>query len=127
MVGGGVPHRMDLSSALMIKDNHRDLGVKHVPRLHSMCVEWECRSEAEVYEAVEQHPNLIMLDNMSATEAKRLACLIKSTISGVEVEVSGGINAINIVDFLCDEVDSVSMGVLTHSADIVDFSLKIAK
>ena len=128
-VGGGTNHRYNLSDGVMLKDNHIDAagGVKeaiaaakaYAPFVRKIEVETETIDM--VKEAVEAGADIIMLDNMD-TETMREAIRI---IDGrAETECSGNITKENIKKITDLGVDYVSSGALTHSAPILDLSLK---
>ncbi len=139
-VGGGYNHRRDLQEMLMIKDNHIDAcgsitkAVEKLRAFYTPCppIEVECRTYAEVQEAVNTHVERIMLDNMPICgqgENTLKACLPLIPKS-IEAEISGGVSYENLRDLaLCDGVtrpaDYISVGRLTHSAVNADFSLRI--
>ena len=128
-VGGAGNHRYNLSDGVMLKDNHIDaaggiaravrMAREHAPFVRK--VEVEVETIDQVREAVEAGADIIMLDNMdhaTMAEAMRL-------IAGrAEVEVSGNVDADRLVDLVDLGVDYVSSGALTHSAPILDLSLK---
>lgn len=131
-VGGGGNHRYNLSDGVMLKDNHIDAagGITqavaaaraHAPFVRK--VEVEVETLDMVREAVEAGADIIMLDNMghdTMAEAMRI-------IDGrAEVEVSGNVTAENAAALVDLGVDIVSSGALTHSAPILDLSLKHLK
>jgi len=131
--GGGDTHRLNLSETAMIKDNHKKLygsisiAVTEVRKTlpFTKKIEVEVESEEELKEALGCGADVVMLDNFSAEEARRLAKLAKSARVGILVEVSGGVDEQNIIDYLCDEVDVVSVGKLTSEVEYVDYSLEI--
>ena len=128
-VGGGVNHRYNLSDGIMIKDNHIDAAgsiAKAIEKSRNMFgythkVEVECESLAEVKEAVENKADIIMLDNMT----KEMMIEAIKLIDGRSVtECSGNMDydKINLVKEI--GVDYISSGAITHSAKILDISLK---
>lgn len=130
LVGGADTHRYDTTASLMLKDNHIDaLGgniteaVKRAKQLASFTqtIEVECRSIDDAAEAADAGADIVMLDNFLPNEAdlERLSKL------NVKIEISGGITPQNIPQNLQNFI--FSMGHLTHSAEIIDFSLKINK
>jgi len=128
-VGGGTNHRYNLSDGVMLKDNHIDAagGIAqavaaaraHAPFVRK--VEVEVETLDQVREALAARADIIMLDNMDL-EAMREAI---SLIGGAaEVEVSGNVTAGRLRDLAGLGVDVISSGALTHSAPILDLSLK---
>lgn len=128
-VGGGNNHRYNLSDGILLKDNHIDAagGVKeaiaaakaYAPFVHRIEVETENLSM--VREAVEAGADIIMLDNMTPGQ---MAEAVKLIDGRAETECSGNITRENIRAITETGVDYVSSGALTHSAPILDISLK---
>ena len=128
-VGGGQNHRFNLSDGVLLKDNHIDAagGVKeavlaakaYAPFVRKIEVETE--SLEQVKEAVEAGADIIMLDNMTK---EQMAEAIKIIDGRAETECSGNITQENIENIKALGVDYVSSGALTHSAPILDLSLK---
>ena len=131
-VGGAGNHRYNLSDGVMLKDNHIDAAggitaaVKaaraHAPFVRKIEVEVETLAMAR--EAVEAGADIIMLDNMDLDTMREAIALINGR---AEVEVSGNVNAENAAALVGLGVDYVSSGALTHSAPILDLSLKHLK
>jgi nicotinate-nucleotide pyrophosphorylase (carboxylating) len=132
LVGGGVNHRKNLSDMLMFKDNHIDraggipqamaaLRKAYYGRMELLPpVEIECRTLAEVAQAVAEKPARIMLDNMDAA-TMRLA--LAQIPPGIETEVSGGVDLPALAAIGTLGADFVSVGRITHSAPSADFSM----
>ena len=128
-VGGGYNHRYNLSDGVMLKDNHIDAagGVKaaveaakeYAPFVRKIEVETE--NLDMVREAVEAGADIIMLDNMTPDE---MAEAIRIIDGRAETECSGNMTKENIATITKLGVDYVSSGALTHSAPILDLSLK---
>lgn len=133
MVGGADPHRYDLSSAVMLKDNHVWLAgslsnaVKSVRGVAGMSVkiEVECRSVGEALEAIDGGCDVIMLDNFSPDAARVAAREIKARNPRVVVEISGNVTYQNIDKYAGPDVDVISTSKLVQGYPIVDFSMKI--
>ncbi len=131
-VGGGHNHRYNLSTAAMLKDNHIDAagGVHNAvaaARAHASftcTVEVECENLDMVREAVEAGADIIMLDNMTHDQMAEAITLIDGR---AKTEVSGNVDAGNIRGLADLGVDYISSGALTHSAPILDLSLKHLK
>lgn len=127
--GGGNNHRYNLSDAVMLKDNHIDAagGVKEAVRMAKEYASFVCKIEVEtenldmVREAVEAGADIIMFDNMSP---EMMAEAIKIIDGRALTECSGNISKENIETITRLGVDYVSSGALTHSAPILDISLK---
>lgn len=127
--GGGANHRYNLSQAVMLKDNHIDAagGIAAAvagARAHApfVCtVEVECEDLDMVREALEAGADIIMLDNMAHEQMAEAVALIDGR---AKVEASGNVDAGNIRALADLGVDFISSGALTHSAPILDLSLK---
>ena len=127
--GGGANHRYNLSQAVMLKDNHIDAagGIAAAvagARAHApfVCtVEVECEDLDMVREALEAGADIIMLDNMTYEQMAEAVALIGGR---AKVEASGNVDAGNIRALADLGVDFISSGALTHSAPILDLSLK---
>lgn len=128
-VGGGNNHRYNLTDGVLLKDNHIGAagGVKeailaakeYAPFVRK--IEVEVENLEMVREAVDAGADIIMLDNMSHDEMRDAMALIAGR---AEVEVSGNVTKENIAVITDLGVDFVSSGALTHSAPILDISLK---
>lgn len=128
-IGGGCNHRHNLSDAVLLKDNHIDAagGVREaVLAVKERCsfmakIEVECENLSMVREAIEAGADVIMLDNMSRAQMKEA---IEFVGDRALTEVSGNVTREN-VEYLADlDVDFISSGALTHSAGILDMSMK---
>lgn len=129
VTGGGKNHRYNLSDGILLKDNHIGAagGVKeaiemareYAPFVRKIEVETENLSM--VKEAVEAGADIIMLDNMSPEEMKEAVELIGGR---AKTECSGNVTKENIEKIKDIGVDFVSSGALTHSAPILDISMK---
>lgn len=128
-VGGGCNHRYNLSDGVLLKDNHIGAagGVKEAVKMAKEYAPFVRKIEVEVEtfemvkEAVEAGADIIMLDNMSHDEIKTAMEYIAGR---AEVEVSGNVTKENIAALSDLGVDYISSGALTHSAPILDLSLK---
>lgn len=128
-VGGGGNHRYNLSDGVLLKDNHIDAagGVReaieaarrHAPFVRKIEVEVETLDM--VREAVDAGADIIMLDNMDHEHMREAMGIIAGR---AEVEVSGNVDAAKAATLVDLGVDYVSSGALTHSAPILDLSLK---
>lgn len=129
-MGGGHNHRFGLYDAVMIKDNHIKAagGILEAVRAarsyipHTMKIEVEVESIAEVKLALEAKADIIMLDNMTIMDMKEAVSLIGGQ---AVVEASGGINLDTIKDIAATGVDVISVGALTHSVKAMDISLDL--
>ncbi len=125
--GGATNHRAGLYDAILIKENHATIagGVgeavsaarAHAPELP---VEVECRSIAEVDEALAAGAPRILLDNMDAAQ---LRAAVAHVAGRAELEASGGVTVSTVSEIASTGVDFVSVGALTHSAPALDLSL----
>ena len=128
-VGGGYNHRYNLSDGVLLKDNHIGAagGVRQAVRMARDYAPFVRKIEVEVEdldmvrEAVEAGADIIMLDNMSAEEMREAVKLIAGR---AETECSGNVTRDNVERLIEIGVDYISSGALTHSAPILDISLK---
>ena len=128
-VGGGGNHRYNLSDAVLLKDNHIGAagGVKQAIAMAKAYAPFTAKIEVEtetldmVKEAVEAGADIIMLDNMTHEQMKEAVAYIAHR---AVVEISGNVTAESIGKLKDIGADIVSSGALTHSAPILDVSLK---
>lgn len=128
-IGGGNNHRYNLSDGVLLKDNHIGAagGVKEAIAAAKEYAPFVRKIEVEVEkldmvkEAVEAGADIIMLDNMDTDALKEAIAYIDGR---AEIEVSGNVTKENIARLTGLGVDYVSSGALTHSAPILDISLK---
>lgn len=135
--GGGDTHRYRLDDGILIKDNHLALvgdvaeAVSRARKYASFTkkIEIEVENTDETLQAARAGADIIMLDNMTPEEVTNvLSVLEKEKLRGnIIIEVSGGINPENIVDFVKTGVDVISTGYMTHSARSLDLSLELDK
>lgn len=128
-VGGGCNHRYNLSDGVMLKDNHIGaagsitkavaMAKAYAPFVRKIEVETE--TLAQVAEAVEAGADIIMLDNMTPDEMRQAVRLIAGR---AETECSGNVTAEKIESLRDIGVDYISSGAITHSAPILDISMK---
>ena len=131
-IGGGCNHRYNLSDGVLLKDNHIDAagGVREAIEAARAYAPFVLKIEVEtedldmVREAVEAGADIIMLDNMSP---EMMAEAIRIIDGRAETECSGNITKENIETITSLGVDYISSGALTHSAPILDISLKHLK
>ena len=131
-MGGGYNHRMGLSDAVLIKENHiKSAGgiklaiskaVKNVP--HTMKIECEVTNTTEVKEAVEAKADIIMLDNMSLDMMQKAIRIIRESDKEIIIEVSGNVTLDRLPDLGKLDIDVISSGALTHSVKAADLSMK---
>ena len=129
-VGGGNNHRYNLSDGVLLKDNHIGAagGVKQAQSRMAKAyapfvrkIEIEVENLDMVKEAVEAGADIIMLDNMTTEQLKESIDYIAGR---AEIEVSGNVTKENIARLTGLGVNYVSSGALTHSAPIMDLSMK---
>jgi nicotinate-nucleotide pyrophosphorylase (carboxylating) len=132
LIGGGKNHRKDLAEMLMLKDNHIDraggipqavaaLRKAYQNSMDKMPpVEIECRTLAEVGQAIAERPRRIMLDNMDPGAMRQALAMVPA---GIETEVSGGVDLAALAGIGALGPDFVSVGRITHSAPSADFSM----
>lgn len=128
-VGGGYNHRYNLSDGILLKDNHIGAAgsvTKAVKRAKEYApfvrkIEVETENLDMVREAVEAGADIIMLDNMSPDMMREALKIIDGK---AETECSGNVTLENVEQFIGLGVDYISCGALTHSAPVLDISLK---
>ena len=128
-VGGGYNHRYNLSDGVLLKDNHIgaagsvtkavQMAKEYAPFVRK--IEVEVENLDMVREAVDAGADIIMLDNMSPEDMKEAIRIIDGR---AETECSGNVTKENISRLTSLGVDYISSGALTHSAPILDISLK---
>ncbi len=128
-VGGGYNHRFNLSDGILLKDNHIGAagGVKEAVLMAKEYAPFVRKIEIEVEnldmlkDALEAGADIVMLDNMSVEDMKEAVKLAKGK---AETECSGNVTKENVARLVDIGVDYISSGALTHSAPILDLSLK---
>lgn len=128
-VGGGYNHRFNLSDGILLKDNHIGAagGVKQAVQMAKEYAPFVRKIEVEVEnldmlkEALDAGADIIMLDNMTVEEMKEA---VKIVAGRAETECSGNVTKENVAKLVDIGVDYISSGALTHSAPILDLSLK---
>jgi len=135
-IGGGDFHRLDMGSAVMVKDNHiiaagslsKVLDSLNKKKLNSRVTnrfEVEVKTARELRTVIEKGKRfvrIVMLDNFPEGQLEEAVKLIKG--NGMQVEISGGVNLKNFNKLQKKGVDYYSIGMLTHSYKSVDFSLE---
>ncbi len=129
--GGGENHRIGLHDMFLIKNNHIDRAgsiAAAVERVRSrglpQKIMVEVRDLRELDEALAQHPDFILLDNMTPAELRR--CVARAN-GAVGLEASGGITLENVREVAETGVDRISIGALTHSVTALDISMRIRR
>ena len=131
-IGGAGNHRFNLSDGVLLKDNHIGAagGVKQAvaaARAYAPFVrkiEIEVETLAQLKEALEAGAEIVMLDNMTLDTLKEAVALAKGR---AEIEISGNVTKDNVAQYASLGADYISSGSLTHSAPILDLSLKNLK
>ena len=129
--GGGENHRIGLYDAVLLKDNHVQLAggvgaAVRAARGHvgpDTMVEVEVETLDQVREAVDAGADRIMLDNMDLEQTEQAVALINGR---AEVEVSGGVSMLTVGAIADMNVDIISVGALTHSAQALDIGMDFA-
>jgi len=134
--GGGVNHRMDLASGMLIKENHI-LGAGSIAAAITNCrallrsgehasdvwIEVECETMDELREAVDAAPDIILLDNMSPQQTRQARDMVPASIV---LESSGNITLSNARAYAETGVDRIAIGAITHSAPALDISMRVS-
>jgi len=138
-MGGGYNHRLGLFDQVLIKDNHikimrdsldRPTITKIIKRAKekTQCkkvIEVEVKNIQELRQALKAGPDIIMLDNLGLSEIRKAVTIRNAFNPDIKLEASGNINEQNIVKIARCGVDFISLGMLTHSVNNVDFSLNV--
>jgi len=134
-LGGGDTHRFRLDDSILIKDNHIAIvgsvktAIEKAKKYVSFTkkVEVEVESTGDALEAVISGADIVMLDNMDPTEVMKVVTVLdnKNLRNKILIEVSGGINPDNILDYAKTGIDVISTGYITHSARSLNMSLEI--
>ncbi|BGP40247.1 nicotinate-nucleotide diphosphorylase (carboxylating) [Rhodotorula kratochvilovae] len=149
LVGGVDAHRYDLSSMVMLKDNHVWSKGSITQAVHAarstagfaLRIHVECQSLAEAREAIAAGADIVMLDNFTPEGIREAAAALKEdwvketgeagrkggVVKRCLIEVSGGLTEENMEESLCHDVDILSTSSIHQGCGIVDFSLKIQK
>ena len=128
--GGGYNHRFNLSTGVLIKDNHIQSAGSISKVLEKMdsqkWIELEVDTIDQIHEGLENNVNGFLLDNMSPNKIKDCVKIIRSHPNGndIFIEASGGMNLNNIVPYLDTGIDGISIGALTHQIKSCDIKLE---
>jgi len=133
--GGGINHRMDLQSGMLIKENHIEAcgsitaavsacqqNSRNSQSGRSIWVEVECETLDEVAEAVAVRPDIILLDNMDPAMVRRARMVVPASIL---LEASGNITLDNARAYAETGINRIAIGAITHSAPALDLSMRI--
>lgn len=132
-MGGGQNHRLGLYDMLLIKDNHIDAAgsitaAVNAARTHAeagaLPIEVEAKDEAELREALALDVDRIMLDNMTHAEIRRA---VEIAAGRIPLEASGNVSLETVRAIAATGVDFISIGALTHSAPILDLSMRLVQ
>ena len=130
-IGGGIPHRQNLSDGVLIKDNHLVTcggDVAFACRRaranvdDGLLIEVEIESLSQLQAALDGDADIVLLDNMTVADVARAVELAKGKVI---IEVSGGITVENIVEYAAVGPNIISIGALTHSAPALPMSLDL--
>lgn len=129
--GGGINHRMDLASGMLIKENHIEACGSISDAIHACYglqadtwVEVECETLEQVQEAIAVCPDIILLDNMPPAMV-RIAR--EATPESILLEASGNITLENARDYAETGVNRIAIGAITHSAPALDLSMRVTR
>jgi len=131
--GGGMNHRLDLSDGVLIKNNHIALAGGIGPALEravrnrrgSQPIEVEVRTMNELEDALTHGAEVILMDNMSPEQVRSAVERCAQVGRHIPLECSGGIRLENVRAYAETGVDFISVGLLTHSPQAVDMSLRV--
>jgi nicotinate-nucleotide pyrophosphorylase (carboxylating) len=131
--GGGQNHRLDLSDGVLIKNNHIALAGGIAPALEhavrnrrgSQLIEVEVRTLEELDDALTHGAETILLDNMSPEDVRGAVERCEKLERRVPLECSGGIRLENVRAYAETGVDFISVGLVTHSPQAVDMSMRV--
>ena len=131
-VGGGFNHRADLSSGVLIKDNHIALvgSVREAVRRaranapQGLRVEVEVETLGDLEEALEAGAEIVLLDNFATRDIAEAVKRVRDQTPRTLLEVSGGVTLDRMRELAKTGVDIISVGALTHSARAVDLSME---
>ena len=128
-MGGGTNHRMSLSDAALIKDNHIAAAGGVVAafsqvraKFPSAPIEIEVDTLEQLKEVLPLKPDLVLLDNMSPQQCAEAVAIVAGTC---KLEASGGITLENAKSYALSGVDYLAIGALTHSAPVLDIGLDL--
>lgn len=134
-IGGGDTHRFRLDDCVLIKDNHiaivgsvEEAVIKTKNNVSfTKKIEIEVENEKDAIIAAKAGADIIMLDNMDHNEIEKVLSALeaRNLRNNVLIEVSGGISPENIVEYVKNDADVISLGYITHSAKALDLSLEI--
>lgn len=126
-MGGASNHRIGLYDMILIKDNHIDAAgsitaAVNAARVYDLPIEVEVKDETELREALALNVERIMLDNMNVEQIREAVAI---TAGRTPLEVSGNVSLETVRAIAETGVDFISVGALTHSAPILDLSMRV--
>ena len=128
-MGGGTNHRMNLSDAALIKDNHIAAAggvVEAFAKVRALYPDSEIEIEVDTLDqlrdVLSQKPDLVLLDNMSPAQCTEAVAIVNGVC---KLEASGGISLENARAYAKSGVDYIAIGALTHSAPVFDIGLDL--
>jgi len=131
-IGGAINHRLGLDDCLMLKDTH----LKTIPDLKAFVkkarkriswvtkIEIECETFDQVQEAMEAGADIIMCDNMTPEQIRKVADFRDENYPHILLEASGNITTETITGYINSGIDAISSGSIIHQATWLDFSMK---
>ncbi len=128
--GGGYNHRLNLSTGILIKDNHIQSAGSIKQALEKInreyWVELEVDTKEQINEGLNNNVDGFLLDNMTPEQITQSVDLIRSHPNGknIFIEASGGMNLTNIKPYLNTGIDGISIGALTHQIKSIDIKLE---
>ncbi len=135
LAGGGGLHRLSLSSAVLVKDNHWHVLDSDGGTLRAACDTARDRGVSDIYVEVENLEQVqracgagatrLLIDNQDPTEFRRLAVVAREAVPNIEIEATGGMSLETARDYAESGADFLSVGVLTHSVIAADVALEI--
>jgi nicotinate-nucleotide pyrophosphorylase (carboxylating) len=134
--GGGTNHRFGLFDMYLIKENHIEAAggleqalekVLEHRRKSGLKIEVEVKNLNELTRALKYHPDYILLDNFSIPLMRRAVVLAKKIDSRAILEASGNVNLKTVRKIAATGVDRISIGRITHSAPVLDLSMKVVR
>jgi len=131
--GGGQNHRLDLSDGVLMKNNHITLAGGIAPALErahrnrrgSQPIEVEVRTLDQLEQALANGAEAILLDNMTPENVREAVERCAKLERRIPLECSGGISLENVRAYAETGVDFISIGLLTHSTQAVDMSMRV--
>ena len=120
-VGGGYNHRLDLSSGLLIKDNHWIASKNDFYKIirdydSELPIQVEVDNKSQLTELLKYKVDAILLDNMEPEYAKICVDIIRAKSKNIFIEISGGVTLENLSTYMINGVDGISSGALMHQA-----------